>query len=82
MMMIIDWLISRRHCKKDYQKSVDTIRNKIRLAIQDMPQIDEVRELLQRNGKFFFNSIFFFCKKSSDHFSIISIRLLCLPTYN
>lgn len=26
------------------------IRNKIRLAIQDMPQIDEVRELLQRNG--------------------------------
>ncbi|XP_046913345.2 CDK5 regulatory subunit-associated protein 3 [Dermatophagoides farinae] len=46
---LLDWLISRRHCKKDYQKSVDTIRNKIRLAIQDMPQIDEVRELLQRN---------------------------------
>ena len=43
------------------------IRNKIRLAIQDMPQIDEVRELLQRNGMLAkmimvrkFSNIFFF----------------------
>lgn len=48
---ILDWLISRRHCKKDYQASLDNIRTKIRLAIRDMPQIEEVTELLKSNGK-------------------------------
>lgn len=47
---LTDWLISRRHCKKDFQKSLDLIRVKVKLAIQDMPQIDEVIQLLKENG--------------------------------
>ncbi|UXI18417.1 hypothetical protein NH340_JMT04360 [Sarcoptes scabiei] len=46
---LLDWLISRRHCQKDYQKSLDLIRSKIKLAIVDMPQIDEVEDLLRKN---------------------------------
>ena len=48
---LTDWLISRRHCNKDFQKNLDEIRGKIKLAIQDMPQIDEVIQLLKKNGK-------------------------------
>lgn len=47
---LTDWLISRRHCKKDFQKSLDLIRVKVKLAVQDMPQIDEVIQLLKENG--------------------------------
>ncbi|KAE9414406.1 hypothetical protein Angca_006802, partial [Angiostrongylus cantonensis] len=44
---LLDWLISRRHCQKDWQKNVLVVREKIKNAILDMPESDEIVELLQ-----------------------------------
>ncbi|XP_064472061.1 CDK5 regulatory subunit-associated protein 3-like isoform X2 [Ornithodoros turicata] len=43
---LLDWLISRRHCNKDWQAKALTVREKINAAIQDMPEVDEVTNLL------------------------------------
>lgn len=47
MEKLLDWLISRRHCQKDWQKNVLVIREKIKHAILDMPESEEVLQLLQ-----------------------------------
>ncbi|OZC07603.1 hypothetical protein X798_05398 [Onchocerca flexuosa] len=44
---LLDWLISRRHCNKDWQKNVMVIREKISAAIQDMPEDERIVKLLQ-----------------------------------
>ncbi|EFP00734.1 hypothetical protein CRE_21118 [Caenorhabditis remanei] len=44
---LLDWLVSRRHCNKDWQKSVLAIREKIKHAILDMPESQKIVELLQ-----------------------------------
>ncbi|KHJ86591.1 hypothetical protein OESDEN_13652 [Oesophagostomum dentatum] len=44
---LLDWLISRRHCQKDWQKNVLVIREKIKHAILDMPESEEIVQLLQ-----------------------------------
>lgn len=44
---MLDWLVSRRHCNKDWQKSVVAIREKIKHAILDMPESPKIVELLQ-----------------------------------
>lgn len=43
---LLDWLISRRHVNKDWQKNVVKIREKINNAIQDMPAHDGIVKLL------------------------------------
>uniref|UniRef100_A0A8R1DJH7 CDK5RAP3-like protein n=1 Tax=Caenorhabditis japonica TaxID=281687 RepID=A0A8R1DJH7_CAEJA len=44
---LLDWLVSRRHCNKDWQKNVLTIREKIKHAILDMPESQKIVNLLQ-----------------------------------
>ncbi|CAB3396694.1 unnamed protein product [Caenorhabditis bovis] len=44
---LLDWLVSRRHCNKDWQKNVLEIREKIKHAILDMPESPEIVKLLQ-----------------------------------
>ncbi|CAI2352457.1 unnamed protein product [Caenorhabditis sp. 36 PRJEB53466] len=44
---LLDWLVSRRHCNKDWQKNVLKIREKIKHAILDMPESKEIIQLLQ-----------------------------------
>lgn len=46
-----DWILDRRHCPRDWQKSILPIRNKISLAIQDMPEHDEITSLLSGSSK-------------------------------
>ena len=41
-----DWLQSRRHCAKDWQQQVYAIREKINRAIQDMPEHQEIVDML------------------------------------
>ncbi|XP_011647565.1 CDK5 regulatory subunit-associated protein 3 [Pogonomyrmex barbatus] len=41
-----DWLINRRHCKKDWHTNILTIREKINNAIQNMPAHDGIASLL------------------------------------
>ncbi|MCP9264569.1 CDK5 regulatory subunit-associated protein [Dirofilaria immitis] len=50
---LLDWLLSRRHCNKDWQKSVMIIREKISEAIQDMPEDERIVKLLQGNPKMY-----------------------------
>lgn len=41
-----DWLISRRHCIRDWQPEVELIRERINNAIQDMPVHKGITKLL------------------------------------
>ncbi|CAJ0929526.1 unnamed protein product, partial [Mesorhabditis belari] len=43
---LLDWLVSRRHCNKNWQKDVLVIREKIKHAILDMPESEEIVNLL------------------------------------
>ena len=43
---ILEWLIDRRHCQSKWQDSSLVIREKINEAIQDMPAVDEIMQLL------------------------------------
>lgn len=42
----VDWLVDRRHCSLKWQSLVRTIREKINAAIQDMPESEEIAQLL------------------------------------
>lgn len=46
-MFVIDWLLSRRHCPQNWQQLALAIREKINVAIQDMPAVEDVTKLLQ-----------------------------------
>ncbi|XP_065212865.1 CDK5 regulatory subunit-associated protein 3 [Planococcus citri] len=43
---LLEWLLDRRHCKKDWQAQITSIREKINAAIQDMPENESIKELL------------------------------------
>ncbi|KAL9967230.1 hypothetical protein ACROYT_G025410 [Oculina patagonica] len=43
---LLDWLLDRRHCDVKWQTAVLEIREKINGAIQDMPPVDEISQLL------------------------------------
>uniref|UniRef100_A0A8C3KEE7 CDK5 regulatory subunit associated protein 3 n=1 Tax=Calidris pygmaea TaxID=425635 RepID=A0A8C3KEE7_9CHAR len=43
---LLDWLVDRRHCNLKWQSQVLTIREKINAAIQDMPENEEIKQLL------------------------------------
>ena len=44
--VVTDWLLDRRHCDVKWQAAVLEIREKINAAIQDMPPVDEISQLL------------------------------------
>ncbi|NXY88455.1 CK5P3 protein, partial [Alcedo cyanopectus] len=43
---LLDWLVDRRHCNLKWQSQVLTIHQKINVAIQDMPENQEIKQLL------------------------------------
>ncbi|XP_015267927.1 PREDICTED: CDK5 regulatory subunit-associated protein 3 [Gekko japonicus] len=43
---LLDWLVDRRHCSLKWQVQVRTVREKIAVAIQDMPENEEIKRLL------------------------------------
>ncbi|XP_062485716.1 CDK5 regulatory subunit-associated protein 3 [Pezoporus occidentalis] len=43
---LLDWLVDRRHCNLKWQSQVLAIREKINAAIQDMPENQEIKQLL------------------------------------
>lgn len=46
LVSLADWLVDRRHCNLKWQSLVRTIREKINAAIQDMPESEEIAQLL------------------------------------
>ena len=43
---LLDWLISRHHCSKDWPEKIATIRVKINEAIKDMPENATIAKIL------------------------------------
>lgn len=43
---LLDWLVDRRHCNLKWQNEIKVIREKINAAIQDMPENEEIKQLL------------------------------------
>lgn len=43
---LVDWLLQRRHCTKDWSENLASIRRKIRAALRDMPENEEIKQLL------------------------------------
>ncbi|KAI0223584.1 CDK5 regulatory subunit-associated protein 3 [Lamellibrachia satsuma] len=43
---LLDWLISRRHCKDQWQEAAVCVRKRINNAIQDMPPVEQITKLL------------------------------------
>lgn len=53
-----DWLVDRRHCDLKWQNAVADIREKINAAIQDMPENEEIKQLLSGSCRSFTSSSF------------------------
>ncbi|GMS80287.1 hypothetical protein PENTCL1PPCAC_2462 [Pristionchus entomophagus] len=54
---LLDWLVSRRHVTKDWQKKVVDVREKIKHAILDMPENERIVELLKGGYINYFHAI-------------------------
>ncbi|XP_051894560.1 CDK5 regulatory subunit-associated protein 3 [Pristis pectinata] len=54
---LLDWLVDRRHCKLKWQSSVLTVREKINNAIQDMPENEEIKQLLSGSYIHYFHCL-------------------------
>lgn len=52
-----DWLVDRRHCSLKWQSLVLTIREKINAAIQDMPESEEIAQLLSGSYIHYFHCL-------------------------
>uniref|UniRef100_A0A2K6UQT6 CDK5 regulatory subunit associated protein 3 n=1 Tax=Saimiri boliviensis boliviensis TaxID=39432 RepID=A0A2K6UQT6_SAIBB len=54
---LLDWLVDRRHCSLKWQSLVLTIREKINAAIQDMPESEEIAQLLSGSYIHYFHCL-------------------------
>uniref|UniRef100_A0A452ULK2 CDK5 regulatory subunit associated protein 3 n=1 Tax=Ursus maritimus TaxID=29073 RepID=A0A452ULK2_URSMA len=54
---LLDWLVDRRHCSLKWQSLVRTIREKINAAIQDMPESEEIAQLLSGSYIHYFHCL-------------------------
>lgn len=50
-LVFADWLVDRRHCTLKWQSAMLEIREKINAAIQDMPENEEIKQLLSGSRK-------------------------------
>uniref|UniRef100_A0A8P4KM39 CDK5 regulatory subunit associated protein 3 n=1 Tax=Dicentrarchus labrax TaxID=13489 RepID=A0A8P4KM39_DICLA len=53
----INWLLDRRHCNLKWQSAVKEIREKINVAIQDMPENEEIKKLLSGSYIHYFHCL-------------------------
>ncbi|XP_047564246.1 CDK5 regulatory subunit-associated protein 3 isoform X1 [Lutra lutra] len=54
---LLDWLVDRRHCSLKWQNLVMSIREKINAAIQDMPESEEIAQLLSGSYIHYFHCL-------------------------
>lgn len=54
---LLDWLVDRRHCNLKWQSAVMTIREKVNAAIQDMPENEEIKQLLSGSYIHYFHCL-------------------------
>ncbi|XP_053094882.1 CDK5 regulatory subunit-associated protein 3 isoform X1 [Pangasianodon hypophthalmus] len=54
---LLDWLVDRRHCSLKWQNAVMLIREKINAALQDMPENEEIKQLLMGSYIHYFHCL-------------------------
>ncbi|XP_006023329.1 CDK5 regulatory subunit-associated protein 3 isoform X1 [Alligator sinensis] len=54
---LLDWLVDRRHCNLKWQTHMLHIREKINTAIQDMPESEEIKQLLSGSYIHYFHCL-------------------------
>ncbi|XP_060714568.1 CDK5 regulatory subunit-associated protein 3 [Tachysurus vachellii] len=54
---LLDWLVDRRHCPLKWQNAVMAIREKINAALQDMPENEEIKQLLRGSYIHYFHCL-------------------------
>uniref|UniRef100_H3AGD9 CDK5 regulatory subunit associated protein 3 n=1 Tax=Latimeria chalumnae TaxID=7897 RepID=H3AGD9_LATCH len=54
---LLDWLVDRRHCNLKWQSAALEIRRKINAAIQDMPENEEIKQLLSGSYIHYFHCL-------------------------
>ncbi|XP_041577508.2 CDK5 regulatory subunit-associated protein 3 [Taeniopygia guttata] len=54
---LLDWLQDRRHCGRRWPAQVAQVRERIRAALQDMPEHPEIRALLQDSYLHYFHCL-------------------------
>lgn len=54
---LLDWLVDRRHSNLKWQSAVMTIREKVNAAIQDMPENEEIKQLLSGSYIHYFHCL-------------------------
>ncbi|XP_027575499.1 CDK5 regulatory subunit-associated protein 3 [Pipra filicauda] len=54
---LLDWLVDRRHCSLKWQSQVQLIRQRIDVAIQDMPENQEIKQLLEGSYLHYFHCL-------------------------
>ncbi|XP_037547579.1 CDK5 regulatory subunit-associated protein 3 [Nematolebias whitei] len=54
---LLDWLLDRRHCNIKWQSAIKTVREKINAAIQDMPENEEIKQLLSGSYIHYFHCL-------------------------
>lgn len=54
---LLDWLLDRRHCNLKWQTTVKAVREKINAAIQDMPENEEIKQLLSGSYIHYFHCL-------------------------
>ncbi|XP_076855332.1 CDK5 regulatory subunit-associated protein 3 [Brachyhypopomus gauderio] len=54
---LTDWLVDRRHCSLKWQSAVVAIREKMTAALQDMPENQEIRQLLSGSHIHYFHCL-------------------------
>ncbi|XP_057681170.1 CDK5 regulatory subunit-associated protein 3 isoform X2 [Corythoichthys intestinalis] len=54
---LLDWLTDRRHCNLKWQNAVQGIREKINSAMQDMPENEEIKQLLSGSYIHYFHCL-------------------------
>ncbi|KAH0626789.1 hypothetical protein JD844_001991 [Phrynosoma platyrhinos] len=54
---LLDWLVDRRHCSLKWQGQVRAVREKIAVAIQDMPENEEIKQLLSGSYIHYFHCL-------------------------
>ncbi|KAI5103298.1 CDK5 regulatory subunit-associated protein 3, partial [Silurus meridionalis] len=54
---LLDWLVDRRHCTLKWQNAVKCIREKINAALQDMPENEEIKQLLMGSYIHYFHCL-------------------------
>lgn len=47
----LDWLVDRRHCTLKWQQSAASVKDMVNVAMQDISNVEEVKEILSGSGE-------------------------------